>query len=49
MSAWRLHAVFAALLIGTLAAAERARDVLTGPGKVEPVVVRVAEALRHFG
>ncbi len=44
MRAWPVHAVFAALLIGTVAAREQAAGGTVPPGRLEPAVLRAARA-----
>jgi hypothetical protein len=44
MRAWLVHIVFAAILVGSLAARGRAPDVLTERGGLEPSVLRVARS-----
>jgi hypothetical protein len=44
MRAWPLHVVFATILAGSLAAKERAPDVLVRHDNLEPAVTRVARS-----
>jgi hypothetical protein len=44
MSTWPLHVVFAIILVGSLAARERAPDVLAESGALEPAIIRVARS-----
>jgi hypothetical protein len=44
MRAWPLHVIFAIILVGSLAARERADDVLNESGNLEPAVMRVARS-----
>jgi len=44
MRVWAMHAVFAAILIGSLAAQERATEVLAVSDSLEPAVLRVARS-----
>ena len=44
MRAWAAHAVFAAILLGSLATQERAADTLADSVSLEPAVVRVANS-----
>lgn len=42
MRTWPLHVVFAIILVASLAARERATDVLAESGNLEPAIMRVA-------
>ncbi|MGA2795899.1 MAG: hypothetical protein ABSE69_20815 [Roseiarcus sp.] len=44
MRGWPAHVVFATILMGSLAAQERAADVLVESGSLEPAVLRVARS-----
>src|SRR5208282_3854214 len=44
MRVWAAHAVFAAILIGSLATHQRAADALVDSGSLEPAVLRVARS-----
>jgi hypothetical protein len=44
MRVWAVHTVFAAILIGSLAAQERATEVLVDSDSLEPAVLRVARS-----
>jgi hypothetical protein len=44
MRVWAVHTVFAAILIGSLAAQERATEVLAVSDSLEPAVLRVARS-----
>ncbi len=44
MRVWAAHAVFAAILVGSLATHQRAADALVDSGSLEPAVLRVARS-----